>query len=624
MSATPAAVALARAILPPGRVLPGGDARTITDAEARLAQFSGGALTRVDRLCALLDHAAIAYTGRRFRALPPARQEALLRRWEASPAMRAPLHALSFLLRQVHFDRPEVYRAMDCPYVMGGPPEPAPWLRQVVSGAGLTRAEDVECDVVVVGSGAGGAVVGKYLADQGLAVVFVEEGALHRRDAFTGHAADAHERFYRKGGMAALGNAVIPIFAGRLVGGSTAINTGTCFRTPPWILDRWCRELGTTELAPADLAPHFDRVERELGVEPARPEYLGGVARVVARGCDALGWHHGPIRRNAPTCDGQGVCDFGCPSAARRSMDLSYLPAALGRGAVLYTEARVERVLIERGRAVGVEAAAAGGGRLRVRARGVVLAGGAIPTPLFLLRHQLAAGSGQVGRNLSLHPCTIVSALFDEPIVGYRAIPQGYTCDEFLADGILLSGASASLDIGAAYFPFHGRRLMDTMEAYDRIASFMVIIRDDGRGRIRLRGDGSPLITYRLTAGDVRRLHDGMVKVAAIFSAAGARRLFPLVGRMPILDGPDDLARFRALRLRARDPLLTSFHPMGTCRLGTDPRTSVVDLAHEVHDQPGLFVVDGSTLPGPPSVNPQLTIMALASRAATRIPARLP
>jgi choline dehydrogenase-like flavoprotein len=126
-----------------------------------------------------------------------------------------------------------------------------------------------------------------------------------------------------------------------------------------------------------------------------------------------------------------------------------------------------------------------------------------------------------------------------------------------------------------------------------------------------------------MTPADVRRIHDGLLRVAEIFTAAGARRLFPLVARMPILDGPADLARFRALDLRAGDPLLTSFHPMGSCRMGTDPRHSVVDLSHEVHGQPGLFIVDGSTLPGPPSVNPQLTIMAIASRAAERIPSRL-
>jgi choline dehydrogenase-like flavoprotein len=164
---------------------------------------------------------------------------------------------------------------------------------------------------------------------------------------------------------------------------------------------------------------------------------------------------------------------------------------------------------------------------------------------------------------------------------------------------------------------------MDAMEAFDRVASFMVIIRDDSRGRIRLRKNGGALITYWMQRSDVERLHQGLLHVAEIFRAAGASRLFPLVPRMPILEDAADLAEFRGLRLKARDAFLTSFHPMGTCRMGTDPAKSVVDLDHETHDVPGLYVVDGSILPGPASVNPQLTIMALASRAADRIAARL-
>jgi choline dehydrogenase-like flavoprotein len=622
-----AAASLARAILPPGRVFPGGGAHTIEAAGRRLAEMSGGGGSGarvLGILCRALDRAAILRTGRRFHALPAERQDALLRQWQDDPLLRWPLFALSFLVKQVHFDDPDVYRAMGCVYDKGGPAEPAPWVSQVARADELAGDEDLECDVVVVGTGAGGGVVGTELARRGHAVVFLEEGELHRRDAFRGHAAESHQRFYRKSGLVALGNTLVPIFVGKLVGGSTAINTGTCFRTPPWILDRWCEAMGSDALSPAALAPYFDRVEQELQVEPARAEYLGGVARVVARGCDALGWNHYPIRRNAPACDGQGVCDYGCPSGARRSTDISYIPQALRRGAMLYTGVRAERVFVEGGRAVGVEARGVrGGARLRVRARAVILACGAVPTPTFLLGQGLANASGQVGRNLSLHPCTVVSALFDERIAGYNAIPQGYTCDHHLANGILLSGASAPLDIGASYFPFNGRRLMDTMEAYDRVASFMVIIRDDSRGRVRRRRDGRPLITYWLQRSDVDRLHRGMVSVIEIFRAAGARRFFPIVPRMSYLDSPADVERFRSARLRASDPFLTSFHPMGTCRMGADPKASVVDTDHECHDVPGLFLVDGSVLPGPPSVNPQLTIMALAARAADRIAAKL-
>jgi choline dehydrogenase-like flavoprotein len=619
-----AAESLVRAILPPGRVFPGGTARTVAAAEERLAELSSGSMTSLDALCTTLDRAAILRTGRRFSRLGPEAAEKLIRAWENDPILRLPLFILSFLCKTVHFDDPSVYEAMGCVYEKGGPAEPAPWIRQVERGDELTGDQQIECDVVVVGTGAGGGVVGKELAERGYAVVFLEEGKLHRRDAFKGNAAESHRTFYRRGGLASVGNTFMPIFVGRLVGGSTAINTGTCFRAPPWVLDRWCEDIGTDELTREALDPYYARVERELRVEPARDEYLGGIARVVARGCDHLGWHHFPLDRNAPECDGQGVCDYGCPSGARRSTDISYIPLALRRGSVLYTQMSAREVIVENGRAVGVRASAVDGpGTVEVRARAVILACGAIPTPLFLQRQGIANSSDQVGRNLSLHPCTVVSAMFDERIAAYDAIPQGYGCDQHHRDGILLAGAGAPLDIGAAYFPFSGRRLMDCMEAFDRVASFMVIIRDDSRGRVRLRPNGRPRITYWMQPSDVQRLHRGMLHVANIFAAAGAEKIFPIIMRLPIIEGYAGINRLRQLDMTARDPFLTSFHPMGTCRMGKDPATSVVDLDHQSHDVRDLFIVDGSNLPGPPSVNPQLTIMALAARAAERIAQRL-
>ncbi len=247
-----------------------------------------------------------------------------------------------------------------------------------MSGRG---AKICEAEVVVIGTGAGGAVVGRELAERGLAVVFVEEGEHYRRDAFDGSAIHAHQRFYRA--AFAFGNAIIPLFVGRLVGGSTAINTGTSFRTPSWVLDRWCGEIGTDEFAPQTMARHFDRVESELQVRAAERRVIGPIADVMARGCEKLGWSHAPIRRNAPECDGSGFCDFGCRTDARRGTNLSYIPPALEKGAVLLTGLRADRVLMERGRAVGVEGVSAQGRKIRVRAPTVILAGGAIPPRSF-------------------------------------------------------------------------------------------------------------------------------------------------------------------------------------------------------------------------------------------------
>jgi choline dehydrogenase-like flavoprotein len=617
--------ALAAAILPAGRRFRAGDDRTIDAALAMLRGMSPWAPALFRGAAAVLDRAALLRTARRFSRLDPDRQEALLQRWSGDRLLRVPLALIATALKANHYDDPEMYAAMRCRVHPQARPEPARWLAQVVDGRTVADGVELECDVVVVGTGAGGAVVGRELAERGHAVIFLEEGQHHRRDAFTGRAADAHRRFYRgHAGIAAVGSALIPVVMGRLVGGSTAINTATCWRTPEWICERWCAELGSDALSAASLRPHFERVERMLEVAPTDWKYLGNAARMAARGCQALGWSCAPVRRNARDCDGQGVCDYGCPTDGRRSMDLTYVPAALERGAQLYTSVRAERVIIEGGRAVGVEGRAAGSGaRVRVRSRAVILAGGAIPTPLLLLGQEIGNRSGQVGRNLSLHPGGTVAARFDEPIEGYNAVPQGLGCDQFHREGMLLLGASAPLDVGALTLGLTGRRLTEAMESYDHLAQFGCMIEDEARGRVRRRRSGAPLITYSMTAGDVARLHRGIGLVIDMFRAAGARRFYPASPRFPLLDGDADIARFKRTPVRAADLTMMSFHPLGTCRMGPDPRRSVVGLDHQTHDLPGLYIVDGSTLPGPPAVNPQLTIMALATRAAGLISDRL-
>jgi choline dehydrogenase-like flavoprotein len=432
----------------------------------------------------------------------------------------------------------------------------------------------------------------------------------------------AHQRFYRP--VFSVGNVVMPIFVGRLVGGSTAINGGTSFRPPRWVHDRWCDDLQTDDLSAEALAPHFERVERILDVRPARREVIGPIGDVMARGCDALGWSHHPIRRNAPDCDGSGFCDFGCRQEARRSTQIAYLPPALERGAVLFASARARRVLVEGGRAVGIEAESKRGKRVSIRARATVLAGGAIPTPLLLLEQGLANRSGQVGRNLSVHPSGGFLAEFDDPIDGHRHVPQGYACDHFLRDGILMTAAQPALNIAPLLFPFSGRRLMGVLDRMSRIAGFGLLLRDaSANGRVWRDVGGMPLVTYNISADDTARMHRAMTLAGDMCAAAGAKTLYPVVFGQDPLQGPADFARFRSARLAPSDVNWLSYHPLGTCRMGRDRRTSVVDLDAQSHDVPGLFVVDASIVPGPLGVNPQLTIMAWATRAAGRIAALL-
>ena len=621
-----AALSLVRAMIPPGKRIPGAGPQTVTRLMAFLEDMGDVGARAVSHLLTAFDWAAVLATGSRFHALEADEQDDLLKKWESSPILRWPLFGLGNLVKVAHFDSTEMYASYGVEWPKGGPPEPARWLSQVESGEEWEDDEELECDAVVVGTGPGGAIVGKELAEQGHAVVFLEEGSLHRRDSFTGSALQATRHFYRGHGMvASMGNTVVPVLMGRLVGGSTAINTGTCFRTPPWILDEWCERLKTDELTTENLARHFDRVERALDIRPNDDKTIGPMGPLVARGADKLGWSHFKVARNAPDCDGQGCCDWGCPSGARKSMDVTYIPKALARGAMLFTDTQATRVIVENGCAVGVVGESVERKkRVRVRARVVVIAGGAVPTPAMLLNQGICNGSGELGRNLSVHPGVPASALFDEPLEVYKYIPQGVGVDQFHRQGLLLTGVGLDLNMAPNAFPVYGRRLTDFMDRYDRIATMGVLAKDATQnGRVRAGPRGKPLITYWLQKQDLHQIREGTYRIMELLMAAGAKRCYPLGHRMPVIHNMDDLAKYRVREAAASDYVWTIFHPLGTAQMGHDPRRSVVSFDHETHDVKNLFLVDGSTVPGPTAVNPQLTIMAMADRAAERIGQRL-
>lgn len=627
-------VAIARSALPAGQYFPAAGEATVRKAEAALAGFSPALLQGYRALLMALESSAVVAYRRRFGQLTEAERLALLDAWRrGGVARRLSIRALLAPLKVAHFDDPGFYRHIGCVYefeAAKGEAKPR-YMRERSHGPGeLTEDMEIECDAVVIGSGAGGAVVAKELAELGHAVVILEEGGYFDRSDFTGRAFTMQRKMYRNGGATfSLGNVGIPIPLGRTVGGSTTINSGTCYRVPARILAKWQNELGIRELSETSMDGYYRRVEGIIGVQEARAEYLGGVARVIARGCDRLGYRHKPLKRNAPDCDGKGVCCFGCPTDAKRSTNVSYVPMALKAGAELFHGATVTRILTHGGRATGVVARVAAdeemvsqGRTLTVRARAVVVSCGALSTPVLLAKNGLCNGSGQLGRNLSIHPASAGIGIFDETIAGYNAIPQGYAIEEFHEQGLLFEGGSAPMEMMMAAVPFIGKPLIELAESWDRAAMFGFMLEDTSRGRIRVVR-GRPVITYMLNDEDLSRIKRGIEILGRVFLAAGARRYYPPVHGFDYLSSEADLNRFRQSRISARDLELSAYHPLGTARMGRDPTTSVVDTSHQSHDVANLYIVDGSSVPTSLAVNPQVTIMAMATRAAERIDERL-
>jgi choline dehydrogenase-like flavoprotein len=465
----------------------------------------------------------------------------------------------------------------------------------------------LEADFCVVGAGAGGAVVAAELAEGGARVILLEQGPWHDPDTFTARPPEMVAQLYRDGGQTAtLGSPPIPLPLGRGLGGTTLINSGTCFRTPPRVLERWRREFGL-EVDEHSLAPCFERVERALSVATVTPELAGLNAAVARRGAERLGWSHGFLRRNARGCVGSGVCAYGCPTSAKQHTGITYIPRASAAGAQIISGADVRRVLVEGGRARGVLAQVDGGRRVRVRASSVILACGTIHTPVLLERSGVPDRSRQRGRNLSLHPATAAFALMDEVVDMAKGVPQSFFVDEFAAQGIMFETIAGPPAYAAGSLPLEGAAHAAAMASYRQLAQIGLMVSDSSRGRVRVLG-GRPLIRYDLAQADVAKFRTGLARMRELFSAAGAREVY-----LPLPAG------VTPQRARARDLKLMAFHPLGTARAHARPTHGVTDGDLAVHGVRGLYVADGSVVPSALGVNPQLTIMALATRLAFRL-----
>lgn len=483
-------------------------------------------------------------------------------------------------------------------------------------------------DVCVIGSGAGGAVVAKELVDAGLSVLIIEEGDYFTQDDFKGPPFERVLRTYRdEGGTMALGRPLVPLPLGKAVGGTTVINSGTCFRTPDKVLRRWESEFGLQGYDSATLAPLFDRIEEIMSVRPVPWEIIGKNAEVFDRGVRALGLHGEPIRRNIKGCRGCGACAFGCPSDAKQAMHLSYLPLACAGGARIFARCRADRLLIEHGRAVGVEAAILDRstdqvrGRLRVRADAVVVAAGTIHTPLLLRANGLGRRSGQLGRNLRLHPALGVHAVFDEELFAWRGTLQSYYVDHLMeSDEVMIEVTNPIPTMGSSIHRATGMQAKRVFDEYKHIAATGLFVSDSSNGRVLPLGrHGRPIILYSLNQLDAQRLIRGVKLVTEIFLAAGARRVQVGLPGLREVTRKADLAAFDTGRWRPDALTPTGFHPMGTCRMSPNPDTGVVDLRGQVHGTERLFVADGSLFPTCTGVNPQESIMAFATRITQHI-----
>jgi choline dehydrogenase-like flavoprotein len=509
---------------------------------------------------------------------------------------------------------------------------PAPIAGDVRVFAGYDRDFREQADVVVVGSGPGGAVVAKELAEAGVSVALLEEGPPFTPPDFELDGGLSMARTMREGGLRITRGTVMPTMQAICLGGGSLVNSAICNRAPDFVLDRWCERFELSHTTRKDLDPHYDAVGEVLGIAPTPEDVLGERNLLFRRGCDALGYSSEPTSRNVRGCRGSGECFTGCRTRAKQSMDLSYVPAAVRAGARVLTSVRVERVLSDGRLATGVEGrvvapfSGAESHRFRVDAKVVVLAAGCMATPVLLRRSgDLANRSGQVGENLQFHPGVAILGVFPEAVDPRFGATQGYQSRQFLRDGYKLETLWAPAAILAVRMPGSGaefkRRLADVPYAaiWDAICACN---RSLGRVRPRRRSF-DPVLHWRLHPDDLPILRKALWSLAEIFFAAGARSILPGVhGIPPELHSLQEAEILRRHPIRAGDLVTGGNHAFCTTRMHGDPARGVVDELGRCHDFENLYVADSGVFPQCPGVNPMWTVMALARRTALHLAER--
>lgn len=488
----------------------------------------------------------------------------------------------------------------------------------------------LDADVVIIGSGASGAVTAYELSRSGAKVIVLEAGPYIQSDEFQEHAPTALETLYEDHGNQMNTTGDLAVLQGHCIGGSTVVNAAVCFRPPKQVLESWAEEHGLDNLSLDALAPYFERVERNLSVRQNAPHEVNYNGRLLIEGAKRLGIFAEPTTRNVKHCALSGHCISGCRTDRKQSMLVTYLPWASELGATILSGTRAETFEVVGRRIVAVNAIACdprGGEKpVRINAGLVVVAAGAVQTPLLFQKNRIGNSSDQVGRNFACHPSLAVFGEHDRSIyawAGATITAHAGDIENPLRGGYLLEAGMVGPVVTSSWIDGGvGREFVDFMKNSSKYQAAVTLIHDHNVGRVYLDGNRKR-IEYDLDDRDFESLREALRGTARIYFAAGAKRVFLPVTRRTTIEGAGEIdSVIDSLRNGKHMYRLTSYHPQGTMRMGADPEKSVVGPDGRCHDLDNVYVPDASLFPSSIMVNPQLTVYGMASYIADQIMTR--
>ncbi|MEZ0229342.1 MAG: GMC family oxidoreductase N-terminal domain-containing protein [Planctomycetota bacterium] len=491
---------------------------------------------------------------------------------------------------------------------------------------------DLAFDIVIVGSGAGGGTVAKELsrlAKDGARIAVLEWGPKLRDDEFTGKELEMASKLYFDAGGFLTRDKTMTLAFGKLYGGSTVVYTGTSLKLPKETLERWA----VPGLEYDDLSRRSDKYLAENNVHKLDPEHVNDNNRLFKEACDKLGYKVEQFPINVKGCHGSGLCNLGCPNAAKQGTNRVQLPEAQRNGVTVVTNCKVDTVedhyvYAKVQNPPFGEPSVWAEGTYRIRAKTVVVCAGAVNSPALLLRSGFGGRLPALGRYFTAHPALILVAQHEKPITNYHGHPKSYFCDEFTeSKGFLLETCMYYPFVTAKNLAGFGEEHSALLRHMDRLQMILVLALDPPRAenRVLIDRNGDPVVDYKLSPQVLESLLESMKASTRIFFAAGAQRVHAPAGKKFFIerseqDRLDDLiVREKMLPGRVS---ISSAHLMGGCRMGSDPELSVTDSWGRVHGTDWLYVADSSLFPRCSEINPYVTIMALADRVAEGITKR--
>ncbi len=505
------------------------------------------------------------------------------------------------------------------------------------NGATLDKELNLECDVLVIGTGAGGGTAAEIFSQQGLKVIMLEEGPLQTSNDFDMQEKKAYSNLYQEGLTRGTADGAFTIMQGRTVGGSTTVNWTSSFRTPDQTLQHWTDVHGLNGFSKEEMAPWFEKMEKRLNI--SKWEMVPNANNsVLSKGCEKLGYDWKIIPRNVKNCWNLGYCGTGCPTNAKQSMLVTTIPAALQNGAELLYRARADKLIIEGDQVKGV----AGYGlkdngitptqAFRVRAKHTIMACGGINGPGLLLRSQAPDPHKRIGKRTFLHPVPGTLADFDERIEGFYGAPQSIYSDEFQWQNVADGPAGFKLEVPPMHPGFvasigmgHGEMHSNQMNRLAHLNMMIALIRDgfseqSQGGSVFLRDDGMPGTDYPINDYLVDAVKRSWKVMAEIQFAAGAKKVRLIHSQMDFVSSMNEINDAIANADTSVNKMrIGSAHVMGGCAMGEDPASSVVNSDGKFHHLDGLHIMDGSTFPTSIGANPQLSIYGMVAKQATKL-----